>query len=81
MEEPMARRTNIPAVFETEIIDGMQAGTLTLGAVIAMAEGGHAAADHALRTYAATLMDQGRFAQAPVQLRAYVVKAMLRDPL
>jgi hypothetical protein len=109
VEEPMARRTNVPAVFETEIIntighwyddiigramtaeasrahirqdicDRLQAGTLDVAWVIDAANAGHQDADLAVRAYAATFADQGRWEQLPRQVQGYMVGAMLRAP-
>jgi hypothetical protein len=105
----MARKTNVPALIEAEIVDviahwcdlvgpamtseaarriiehnilqRLQAGTLATVMVIEMAMAGHEGADIALRTYAATLIDNGREAELSAQVRAYAVRALVRPPV
>jgi hypothetical protein len=105
----MARRTNVPAVFETEVTNTighwyddligqvmtseagraivrkdicarLQAGTLETDWVIEAAKAGHQDADLAVRAYASTFADQGRWEELPRQIQGYMVGAMLRAP-
>jgi hypothetical protein len=105
----MARRTNVPTVFETEVINGighwydynighvmtaevgraiirkdicdrLQAATIDVAWVIEAANAGHQDADLALRAYASTFADQGRWNDLPRQIQGYMVGAMLRPP-
>jgi hypothetical protein len=105
----MARRTKVPAVFETEVINTighwyddlighvmttevsrqiirkdicnrLQAGTLDCAWVIEAASAGHQDADLAIRAYAATFADQGRWEELPRQIQGYMVGAMMRAP-
>jgi hypothetical protein len=52
--------------------------TLDAAKVIAWADAGHPAADRAVRRYAAEMVDQGRDSELLVQVKAYMVKAMLQ---
>jgi hypothetical protein len=54
-----------------------KAATLPTAEVIAMADAGHVPAKLSLRSYAATLIDQGRESELLAQTRGYVVKALL----
>lgn len=46
--------------------------------MIAWADAGHPAADRAIRRYAAEMLDRGRESELLVQVKAYVVKTLLR---
>ena len=46
--------------------------------VLAWADAGHPSADRAVRLYAAEMVDQGRDGELLVQVKAYVVKTLLR---
>jgi len=52
--------------------------TLSAAIVLAWADAGHPAADRAVRLYAAEMHDQGRESELLVQIKAYVVKTLLR---
>jgi hypothetical protein len=52
--------------------------TLSSAVVLAWAEAGHPAADRAIRIYAAEMVDNGRETELLVQVKAYVVKTLLR---
>ncbi|MGA7486636.1 MAG: hypothetical protein WBW74_06820, partial [Xanthobacteraceae bacterium] len=54
---------------------------LDVATIVAMADGGHAPADHALRTAIHAHIDTDRFGELPVQLRAYAQRALTRPPL
>jgi hypothetical protein len=53
-------------------------GTYPTARVIEAAEAGHPGADWALRRYAAEFIDYGREAELSIQIRAYVVRALVR---
>jgi hypothetical protein len=57
------------------------AATLDVAQIVTMADGGHAPADHALRTYIHDAIDRDCFADLPVQVRAYGQRALCRPPL
>jgi hypothetical protein len=61
--------------FYQEMLDGE---TLSTAHVLAWAEAGHPAADRAIRRYAAEMIDRGRESALLVQVKAYVVKMLLR---
>jgi hypothetical protein len=46
--------------------------------IIAWADAGHPAADRAVRRYAAEMVDRGREGELLVQVKAYIVKTLLR---
>jgi hypothetical protein len=69
------------ALVRQDICNRLQAGTLETAWVIQAAEGGHQDADLALRVYAATFIDQGRESELLAQVRAYVVRSLLRPPV
>ena len=52
--------------------------TLSAAVVLAWADAGHPAADRAVRLYAAEMVDQGRDSELLVQVKAYIVKTLLR---
>jgi hypothetical protein len=52
--------------------------TLSAAVVLAWADAGHPAADRAVRLYAAEMVDQGRDNELLVQVKAYIVKTLLR---
>lgn len=52
--------------------------TLSAAEVLAWADAGHPAADRAVRLYAAEMVDQGRDSELLVQVKAYIVKTLLR---
>jgi hypothetical protein len=52
--------------------------TLSAAVVLAWADAGHPSADRAVRLYAAEMHDQGRERDLLVQVKAYVVKTLLR---
>jgi hypothetical protein len=58
--------------------NALHAGTLSTAHVIAAAENGVLEAHLALRQYAAEFIDQGREPELSAQVRAYVVKSLLR---
>jgi hypothetical protein len=68
-------------IMQDDIARRLKAGTLGVADVIAAAEAGHQDADLAMRSYAATFIDQGREAELLAQERAFVVKALLRQPV
>jgi hypothetical protein len=68
-------------IVRQNLFDRLQAGTLDVAWVIQAAEAGHQDADLALRQYAATFIDHGREAELLVQVRAYVVRSLLRPPV
>jgi hypothetical protein len=76
----MARRSNMPTVMEEtdKIVVDMHTSTFELANIIAMAKAGHAGADFALRSYAATLLDQGRWNELPMQVQGYAIWWLLR---
>lgn len=49
--------------------------------IVAMADGGHPPADHALREHIHAYIDADRFGELPVQIRAYAQRALTRSPL
>jgi hypothetical protein len=55
--------------------------SLPLAAIIAAADAEHPPADHALRIYIHAAIDADRFADLPVQVRAYAQRALTRPPL
>jgi hypothetical protein len=55
--------------------------TLPLDYIVAMADARHPPADHALRAFIHDHIDADRFADLPVQLRAYAQRALMRPPL
>lgn len=57
------------------------AAALDVATIIDMADGGHPPADHALRSYIHAYIDADRFADLPVQVRAYAQRALTRPPL
>ena len=57
------------------------AATLDVATIVAMADGGHPPADHALRTYIHAHIDAKRFDDLPVQVQAYALRALTRPPL
>jgi hypothetical protein len=69
------------AIVRQDICNRLQAGTLDTAWVIEAAEGGHQDADLALRAFAATFIDQGRERELLAQVRAYVVRSLLRPPV
>jgi len=69
------------AIVRQDIIERLTRGTLDTAWVIQAAEGGHQDADLALRAYAATFIDQGRESELLAQVRAYVVRSLLRPPV
>jgi hypothetical protein len=69
------------AIVRHDIYNRLQAGTLDTAWVIQAAEGGHHDADLALRAYAATFIDQGRESELLAQVRAFVVRSLLRPPV
>jgi hypothetical protein len=69
------------AIVREDICKRLQAGTLDTAWVIQAAESGHQDADLALRAYAATFIDQGRESELLAQVRAYVVRSLLRPPV
>jgi hypothetical protein len=54
---------------------------LPLDYIVAMADGGHPPADHALRAVIHEYIDADRFADLPVQVRAFAQRALKRPPL
>src|SRR4051794_26565382 len=52
--------------------------TLTPAHILAWSEAGHPAADRALRRYAAEMIDHGRESELLLQVKGYIVKAMLK---
>jgi hypothetical protein len=58
-----------------------KAAALDVAYIVAMADGGHPPADHALRTYIHAHIDTDRFAELPVQVRAYAQRALTCPPL
>jgi hypothetical protein len=68
------------AIIRNDICNRLTAGTLDIAWVIEAAERGHQDADLALRAYAATFADQGRWNELPVQVQGYSVRALLRAP-
>jgi hypothetical protein len=69
------------AIIRQDICDRLSAGTLDTAWVIEAAESGHQDADLALRAYAAAFIDQGRESELLAQVRAYVVRSLLRPPV
>ena len=67
-------------IVREDIGRGLAAGTLEAAWVIKAANAGHQDADLALRAFASTFMDQGRWNELPEQVRGYMVGAMLRAP-
>jgi hypothetical protein len=57
------------------------AASLDVATIVAMADGGHPPADHALRDYVHAHIDDDRFGELPVQVRAYAQRALKRPPL
>jgi hypothetical protein len=57
------------------------AAALDVAYIVAMADGGHPPADHALRAYIYAHIDADRFAGLPLQVRAYTQRALTRPPL
>jgi hypothetical protein len=57
------------------------AAALDVAYIVAMADGGHPPADHALRAHIHAAIDADRFADLPVQVRAYAQRALTRPPL
>jgi hypothetical protein len=55
--------------------------SLPLACIIEMADRGHPPADHALRIFVHSAIDRDRFADLPVQVRAYSQRALTRPPL
>jgi hypothetical protein len=53
-------------------------GTADQFALVTMADDGNRAADLALRRYAADFMDRGRWAELSTQVRAYVVRVLVK---
>ena len=62
--------------FYNQLLEGGQ--TLPTSVVLAWAEAGHPAADRALRLYAATMTDRGRWDELVIQVRATSVKTLVR---
>ena len=56
------------------------AAKLPLDHIVAMGDGGHAPADHALRQFIHEYIDADRFADLPLQLRGYGQRSLLRPP-
>jgi hypothetical protein len=56
------------------------AAALPLDYIVAMADQQHAPADHALRAFIHEHIDADRFAELPVQLRAFAQRALRRPP-
>jgi hypothetical protein len=54
--------------------------SLPLAYIVAMADGNHPPADHALRAYIHAAIDADRFSELPVQVRAYSQRALTRPP-
>jgi hypothetical protein len=54
--------------------------SLPLDYIIDMGDAGHPAADHALRAYIHAAIDADRFAELPLQLRAYNQRSLRRPP-
>ena len=67
-------------IVREDICKRLQAGTLETAWVIEAANAGHQDADLALRAYAATFADQGRWNELPAQVQGYAVGALLRAP-
>jgi len=67
-------------IMREDICRRLQAETLDVSAVIAAANAGHQDADLAIRAYAATFADEGRWEALPRQIQGYMVGAMLRAP-
>jgi hypothetical protein len=67
-------------IVREDICKRLQAGTLETAWVIAAANAGHQDADLALRAFASTFMDQGRWNELPEQVRGYAVGALLVAP-
>ena len=57
------------------------AAKLPLDTIVAMADAGHPPADHALRDFIHKYIDADRFADLPVQVRAFAQRALKRPPL
>jgi hypothetical protein len=71
-------------VVQNDLYRQLLAGTaaaLDVAQIVAMADGGHAPADHALRTYIHDAIDRDCFADLPLQVRAYGQRALCRPPL
>jgi hypothetical protein len=58
-----------------------EAAALDVTHIVDMADGGHPPADHALRAYIHAAIDADRFANLPLQVRAYAMRALRRPPL
>jgi hypothetical protein len=58
-----------------------ESARLAVADIIAMADGGHAPADHALRAFIHQHIDADRFGELPVQVRAFAQRALRRPPL
>ena len=67
-------------IVREDIGRGLAAGTLETAWVIEAANAGHQDADLALRVYAATYADQGRWNELPAQVQGYAVGALQRAP-
>jgi len=57
------------------------AAALDVAHIVAMADGGHPPADHALRTHIHAHIDESRFGELPVQVQAYAQRALTCPPL
>jgi hypothetical protein len=57
-------------IIQSDIFRRLLAGTIETAWVIAAADAGHQGADLALRTFAATFIDQGREPELSAQVRA-----------
>jgi hypothetical protein len=57
------------------------AAALDVATIVAMADGGHPPADHALRAFIHAYIDADLFGDLPVQVRAYAQRALTRPPL
>ena len=58
-----------------------EGASLPVAYIVAMADAEHPPADHALRIYIHAAIDADRFAELPVQVRAYAQRALTRPPL
>jgi hypothetical protein len=67
-------------IVREDIGRGLAAGTLETAWVIAAANAGHQDADLALRAFASTFADQGRWEELPRQVQGYAAGALLVAP-
>jgi hypothetical protein len=66
------------AILQQQAYLALHEGTFPTARVIEAAEAGHPGADCALRRYAADFIDHGREPELSAQVRAYVVRALVR---